>query len=217
MGTGTDPEIIKAVKQNRRGFYRTWAMRFAKTGPSYDGLNSVRKFSDVWFFGFDRRLRGYSQRSGHEISPETLEPVTWQIYQHACTMTHDDFLAGMAELNLARRKLCAFYDDYDIWLGPTTPRVAEPHSKYHLSRPDVDLDNYVQELLAIPAQFTVPHNIMGTPAITLPLAMHTSGLPIGIQLGAGFAREHILLQLGAALENALPWQDRIPPLHVSNA
>lgn len=215
MGIATDPEIIEAVK-NTAKILEGMGHEVSENGPTYDGITSVRKFSDVWFFGFDRRLRGYAQRTGREISPETLEPVVWEIYQHACNLTGDDFLSGMAALNSARRKLCAFYDDFDIWLGPTTPRVAEPHGKYHLGRTDVNLDNYVEELLAVPAQFTVPHNIMATPAITLPLAMHSTGLPIGIQLGARFAHEHILLQLSAALEEALPWKDRIPPLHVSN-
>jgi len=67
----------------------------------------------------------------------------------------------------------------------------------------------------VPCQFTVPHNILGTPALTLPLAMHSSGLPIGVQLGAPHAQEHVLLQLGEALERAMPWADRVPPLHVS--
>lgn len=215
MGIETDPEIKKAVQDTAK-LLEDMGHDVCEDGPSYDGLSCVRKFSDVWFFGFDRRLRGYSQRSGHEISQDTLEPVVWEIYQHACRLSGDDLLTGLAEINAARRKLCAFYDDYDIWLGPTTPRVAEPHGKYHLGRTDVTLDNYVEELLAVPAQFTVPHNIMGTPAITLPLAMHSTGLPIGIQLGARFANEHVLLQLAAILEEAMPWKDRIPPLHVSN-
>ena len=84
--------------------------------------------------------------------------------------------------------------------GPTTAKVSEPHGNYNLGRTDVDTDNYVEELLAVPTQFTVPHNIMGTPAISLPLAMHSSGLPIGIQLGARFANEHILLQLASTLK-----------------
>jgi amidase len=46
--------------------------------------------------------------------------------------------------------------------------------------------------------------------------MHSTGLPIGIQLGARFANEHVLLQLAAMLEQAMPWSDRIPPIHVSH-
>jgi amidase len=58
---------------------------------------------------------------------------------------------------------------------------------------------------------------MGTPAISLPLAMHENGLPIGVQLGTRPADEHVILQLAAALEEALPWRDRVPPMHVSRA
>ncbi len=56
---------------------------------------------------------------------------------------------------------------------------------------------------------------MGTPAISLPLAMHSNGLPIGVQLGTRPADEHVVLQLAAALEEAIPWAERVPPLHVS--
>ena len=58
---------------------------------------------------------------------------------------------------------------------------------------------------------------MGTPAISLPLAMHSNGLPIGVQLGANPAEEHILLQLSALLEQEMPWKDRVPPLHVTRS
>jgi amidase len=46
--------------------------------------------------------------------------------------------------------------------------------------------------------------------------MHSNGLPIGVQLGARPAEEHLLIALGARLEEALPWAGRVPPLHVSN-
>jgi len=64
-------------------------------------------------------------------------------------------------------------------------------------------------------QHTLPHNIMGAPAISLPLAMHSAGLPIGVQLAAGPANEHLLLQLAASLEAAMPWSGRTPPLHAA--
>ena len=46
--------------------------------------------------------------------------------------------------------------------------------------------------------------------MSLPLGQSASGLPIGIQLAGRFAEEHVLLQLAAQLENALPWIDRRP-------
>jgi amidase len=214
MGVPVDPEIVAAVEAVA-GLLADMGHEVAEADPDFDGLTSVRKFDNVWFFGFDQRLAGFSKRSGHPIGPDTLEPVTWAIYEHSRRLTTADFLAAMAELNRARRRLAPIYRDHDIWLGPTIAKVAEPHGLYNLGRADVTMENYVEEILAVPAQFTVPHNILGTPALSLPLAMHSTGLPIGIQLGAPHAQEHVLLQLGTALEQAMPWADRVPPLHVS--
>jgi amidase len=213
MGVPVDPEIAAAVETVAK-LLAEMGHEVTQADPDFDGLNSVRKFDNVWFYGFDQRLAGFSKRSGHAIGPDTLEPVTMAIYEHARRMTTADFLAAIAELNSARRRLARIYVDHDIWLGPTIAKVAEPHGLYNLGRTDVTMDNYVEEILAVPAQFTVPHNILGTPALSLPLAMHSTGLPIGIQLGAAHAQEHVLLQLGAALEQAMPWADRVPELHV---
>jgi amidase len=45
--------------------------------------------------------------------------------------------------------------------------------------------------------------------------MHSTGVPVGVQIAARPAAEHLLLQLAAALEQAMPWKDRVPTLHVS--
>ena len=84
-----------------------------------------------------------------------------------------------------------------------------------LSRPGVGAHNMIDELFKPPCQYTIPHNIMGTPAMSLPLAMHSSGVPIGVQIAAKPAADHLVLQVAAQLEQAMPWRDRIPPLHVS--
>ena len=102
-----------------------------------------------------------------------------------------------------------------VWLSPTTARTSEPWGNYNLGRTDVEFEELPGKVLRAATQFTLPHNIMGTPAISLPLAMHSNGLPIGVQLGTRPADEHVVLQLAAALEEAMPWGERVPPLHVS--
>lgn len=214
MGVAVDPEIAAAVK-------RTGALLEAmghdvfEHDPEFGGVDLVRKFTDVWFFGFDGRIAQYSAKTGRKPGPDTLEPVVLKIYEHARRLTSADFFAAIAALNTARRQLGTFYSTCDIWLSPMTARVAEPWGNYNLGRTDVTMETVTEKLLAVPCQYTVPHNIMGTPALSLPLAMHSSGLPIGVQLAARPAAEHLLLQLGAALEEASPWTQRMPPLHVS--
>ncbi|WP_420453805.1 amidase family protein [Ilumatobacter sp.] len=60
--------------------------------------------------------------------------------------------------------------------------------------------------------FTPPFNTSGQPAISLP--MHVDdGLPIGVQLGAAYGREDVLLQVAGQIEAAgalhLPGPDTI--------
>jgi amidase len=187
----------------------------SEESPEFDGLDAMRSMMDAWFFGFDLRLAGYAKRSGHAIGRDTLEPCTFAIYEHAKRMKPEQFVNAMAAVNAARRKLGAYFTRYDVWLSPTTTRVSEPWGNYNLGRPDVRFEELPEKVYRGTCQFTLPHNIMGTPAISLPLAMHPSGLPIGIQLGTRPADEHVILQLAAALEAAMPWRTRVPPLHVS--
>jgi amidase len=77
------------------------------------------------------------------------------------------------------------------------------------------METLAEKIYIAACQFSLPHNILGTPAISLPLAMHSTGLPIGVQLGARPAHEHVVLQVAAALEEAMPWADRVPPCHVA--
>jgi amidase len=61
--------------------------------------------------------------------------------------------------------------------------------------------------------FTLPFNITGQPAVSLPLYWNADGLPIGVQLVAAYGREDLLIRVAAKLEQQLPWASRIPPVH----
>jgi amidase len=216
MGVPVDAEIAAAVERTAAAL-AAMGHQVSEESPEFDGLAAMRSMTNVWFFGFDLRLEGYAKRSGRAIGPETLEPVTLMIYEHARRMKPAQFLDAMAALNTTRRRLARYFTRHDVWLSPTTARVAEPWGLYNLGRRDVTMDDLAETIFRGPCQFTLPHNILGIPAISLPLAMHSSGLPIGVQLGTSPAAEHIVLQLAAALEEAMPWADRVPPLHASLA
>jgi amidase len=216
MDVETDAEVAQAVRDTA-ALLEEMGHHVSAASPTFDGLATMRAMTDVWFFGFDLRLDGYAARSGHQIGPDTLEPVTLAIYEHAKRMKPVQFLGAMSAINTARRQLGRFFTHYDVWISPTTPRVAEPWGRYNLGRTDVTLANLADEIFRSTCQFTLPHNVMGTPAISLPLAMHSTQLPIGIQIGAPHAQDHVVLQLAAALEDARPWSARLPPLHAAAA
>jgi amidase len=214
LGVKIDPEVAKAVEATGKVLAQM-GHTVEPTTADVGGIDTLRAVNHLFFFAFDARLEGYAKRTGQTIGPDTLEPVILSIYEWAKTITPAQFMAALSAANVARRKMAQVYARYDIMLSPTTSRVAEPWGNYNLSKKGVDASNIVDHLFATPCQFTVPHNIMGTPAMSLPLAMHSSGVPIGVQLAARPAEEHLLLQLATALEEAMPWASRVPPLHVS--
>jgi amidase len=214
VGIAVDAEVARAVEAAGRALAGMGhAVERAKVDMG--GADVLKGTTDIFFFGFDSRLDGYAKRSGHKPGPDTLEPVILSVYEAAKDITPARFIAAWGAANTARRKLGAFWSSYDIWLSPTTARVAEPWGRYNLSKPGVTWANLIEQLFLPPCQYTVPHNIMGTPAVSLPLAMHSSGVPIGVQVAAKPAADHLVLQVAAALESAMPWRDRVPSIHVS--
>ena len=213
MDAPVDPEVAEAVRQAAR-LLESMGHRVEEVTPEFDGHEAAIKMLDVWFYGFDLMIEDFSRRTGNAIGPDTLEPVTLQIYEHAKRLDAKAFLDAMAYMNAARRKLGKIFVEHDIWLTPTTVRVSEPHGLYHQGLTGLSLAEWIVNCDR-PLQFTFPHNIMGTPAVSLPLAVHSNGLPIGVQLGGRPAEEHHVLGLAAVLEKAMPWVERVPPLHVS--
>jgi amidase len=53
--------------------------------------------------------------------------------------------------------------------------------------------------------YTLPFNLSGQPAISLPTHHTPNGLPLGTQLVADFGREDLLLAVAAQVEEARPW------------
>jgi amidase len=208
-----DPEIAGAVERT--------AQRLAALGhvveedhPDYDGEDAAQRMLDVWFFDFPKRIDDLAAKTGRKPGPDTLEPVTLAIYQYAKTITTTQFLTAHGSLNTMRRRLGPYFQRHDLWLSPTTAAIAEPWGRYNLGRADLSPQDYMA-LIFRQIQFCFPHNVMGTPAISLPLAMHSSGLPIGVQLGARPGEEHLVLQVAAVLEAECGWAERVAPLSVA--
>jgi amidase len=82
-------------------------------------------------------------------------------------------------------------------------RAAETPRIGHLD-PTQDYDTIVDRLLDWVA-FTPWQNASGEPAISLPLATTSGGLPMGMMFASGVGREAVLLELAYELEEASPF------------
>jgi aspartyl-tRNA(Asn)/glutamyl-tRNA(Gln) amidotransferase subunit A len=88
----------------------------------------------------------------------------------------------------------------DLILTPTTPTSAFPLGSKGTQDP---VEMYMNDI------FTVPANLAGLPALSLPVGLDELGLPLGVQLIGDNWQEPVLLNTAFNLENALAF-DRKP-------
>ena len=212
MDAPVDPEIAAAVEASAHCLADMGHI-VTEDAPPVDLPAIDQACIAMWFFDFHRRLDGYAQQMGRTVSAETVEAATLNFYELAKTLPYEKLIEAQGRFNTIRRQVGPFFEKYDAWITPTLAQVAPPHGVFGMNvnlAPEAFL-NHEQK----PAQFMLLYNLTGQPAISLPLALHSNGLPIGVQIAARPAEDHLLIELGAALEQAMPWRDRLPPTHVS--
>jgi amidase len=135
-----------------------------------------------------------------------FEPLTLGLVEHF-EARRADLPAAIARLEAVRPQYDAMFSSADVLLSPV---LAAPPVKLGWLDVRVDFPEALERLLNY-AQFTGLYNVVGAPAISLPLATAKSGLPIGVMFGAKVGDERTLLELSYEIEEASPWSGRRPP------
>lgn len=128
---------------------------------------------------------------------DLLHPTVSRRLDGALDLDGDDYRHALAK----QKRLAAFahnlFSDVDILVLPTQlitpPPVAELES---------DLDRYNQVNLAM-LRPTCPVNLLELCAITLPVGLDDSGMPVGLQLIAQGGEDEFLLGVALAVERAI--------------
>ncbi|HUP69241.1 MAG TPA: Asp-tRNA(Asn)/Glu-tRNA(Gln) amidotransferase subunit GatA [Acidimicrobiales bacterium] len=88
----------------------------------------------------------------------------------------------------------AAYANFDVLLSPTSPTTAFPLG----SKSENPLAMYLSDVC------TIPSNLAGHPAMSVPFGTGDDGLPIGVQVMAPNLGEPVMFRVAAALEKAAP-------------
>jgi len=146
-----------------------------------------------------------------DIDWSRVEPHTAADWQRAQSMTAIELVHARTTLERAGAALNArLPGGADVLVCPTVaippPPVgsilAAAHAAAGTGAPAL-------EVLAM-AVFTVPWNVAGVPAISLPTHLDVDGLPIGVRLVGTLGSESTLLELAGQLEEVFRWPVRRP-------
>jgi aspartyl-tRNA(Asn)/glutamyl-tRNA(Gln) amidotransferase subunit A len=95
-----------------------------------------------------------------------------------------------------RRDLAELFERIDLLAWPTVPAVAPP-----LAEPTIELPSGPASADAGNARQGVIANLTGIPGVSVPVGLD-GGLPVGLQLLAGWGQDAMLLDAAEALERA---------------
>ena len=98
------------------------------------------------------------------------------------------------------------FQDVDVMLTPVAASFAPTISSLQNNKNPVD--EYVCDIM------TIPSSLAGVPAISVPVALSSTGLPLGMQLIAPYGGEKSLLTAAHALEEMSRFTHFHKPLHI---
>lgn len=101
---------------------------------------------------------------------------------------------------LFQQQYAAFFDQVDVILTPTTPTLPFKLGE----KVDDPVAMYLNDL------FTIPANLVGAPALSLPVSWSDGSLPVGMQLMTKRLDEETLFKVSHWLEGRLGFTPRLP-------
>jgi amidase len=148
-------------------------------------------------------VAGIEHDIGRAIDPGELEVWNARLVEAATATTAVRLVAAREWLIAWARRLVPWWtvDGFDLLL---TPIITQPPFPLGWMSPDRTAD----EMAAIRRHLgwlLGAWNVTGQPAISIPAARTTDGLPVGAQLVAAPGREDLLVRVAAQLEVARPW------------
>jgi amidase len=178
---------------------------------SQEALNAA--LLTIWSTGLAGWVHGVAAMTGRKPGPEVFEAATWATVQHGLGIKGVELQGAFAQLNQLSRSVGRFFVEYDVLLTPTLPVAPFRLGVLNANAPTT-AQEWVQRAFAY-CEFTTPFNATGQPAMSVPLHWSPQGMPIGVQFVGRWSDEATLLRLAGQLEQARPWAQRTPPIHVS--
>lgn len=158
-------------------------------------------WSDVGAIGLSN-LFEMNPQWGSKASSKYLDMAT-----RALKLPASHLLSIIHQADSLRRQAAYLFEDVDIVITPAAAALPWPASTPYPSV--IDGQNVGPRGHAV---YTGWVNVAGLPAIALPCQPSCDGLPIGLQMIAGYGRDLDLLDFASAFEAAQPWSQRWPVL-----
>jgi amidase len=154
-------------------------------------------------------VRLAEQRFGRAMTENDFEILTLASAHNAQKASATDYVAAQLAAFQISRGLATFFESCDVFLSPTL--CLPPLRIGELNTMSKNL-SLIAPILRRYIPGTAMFNMSGQPAMSVPLAWNTAGLPLGMMFAARFGDEATLFRLAGQLEKERPWKHKLPPI-----
>jgi aspartyl-tRNA(Asn)/glutamyl-tRNA(Gln) amidotransferase subunit A len=137
-----------------------------------------------------------------EAKRALYQPLTLQRIMGGASVSAQTYIEQRRRMTIARNTISDAFADVDVLVAPTcmtTPRTIAAVLENPASEPSL-------------IRNTLPFNVLGIPAISVPCGFTRDGVPIGIQIIGPRLGEARVLALAHAFQQATQWHLREPSL-----
>ena len=167
----------------------------------------ARMFNAVIAADTELSFQAFEALLGRPIGHEEIEPRNAAYREAGRAMAVTDYLGARSWIGMWARRMAGWWGEHDVLVTPTVG-APPPRLGWFTEGGPAEEGKRIASFIPYTAQF----NMTGQPAVSLPLHWSADGLPVGVQLVAGYGREDLLVRLAAQLEEAAPWAHRRPPV-----
>ncbi|WP_099241096.1 Asp-tRNA(Asn)/Glu-tRNA(Gln) amidotransferase subunit GatA [Synechococcus sp. BDU 130192] len=219
FGEGLDPEVAEAVQKAIAQLQELGAEvetiscpRFRYGLPAYyiiapsEASANLARYDAVKYgtrnAAADNLVDMYTQTRAAGFGPEVKRRIMLGTYTLSAGYYDAYYLKAQKVRTLIKEDFDQAFAKVDVLICPTSPSTAFKAG----AKTDDPLSMYLSDLM------TIPVNLAGLPALSLPCGFDAQGLPIGMQLISNVLREDLLLQVAHVYEQATAWHQKEPQL-----
>jgi aspartyl-tRNA(Asn)/glutamyl-tRNA(Gln) amidotransferase subunit A len=184
-----DPEVRTLVAAAARHFEELGAV-VEEVGPLIEPLQ--KSFEPLWIGGFATRLRQIPTQLH-----DRLDPGFHAAAEKGLSITLADYARAYEARSKLARDMALWHRKYDLLLAPVTPTAPPPIETLYNS------DAFPRWTKGAP--YTLPFNLTGQPAASMPAGLTPARLPVGIQIVGPARADALVLRAMRAYESASGW------------
>lgn len=220
VGTPVSEDAKQAVKKVLQ-WLEEEGHHIEEVDNGVDGIQLMRNYFLMNSGEISSLVQELEELLKRNITSDDMEIEAWILNVAGKNVSAAEFSRSLASWDVAAEKMAQFHEKYDFYITPATafpaPKIGEltaTETDANMLRENIaQLDpgkqqEFIYEMF-LPGltytPFTQLANLTGQPAISVPVHMTESGLPIGVQAVAPKGDEHRLLQLAHQLEQSNIW------------